>query len=240
MNLLRASARDLAAGVVATIAAKNLGVGVQVALAPPLTAIDAVRDVIQGSGVLLAAQDVSTASAGAYTGEVSAEMLVDAGVELVIVGHSERRHGLGETDDMVLAKVLRAVEAGLQVTLCVGETGKERNAGRAEAVVERQVSAVVSHVDLSCATLQVAYEPVWAIGSGRTATPKDAYSMHAHIRSTVASAAGAKAAESLIIQYGGSVKADNSAALLAEEGIDGLLVGGTSLQVASFTAVVPV
>ncbi|CAI8045127.1 Triosephosphate isomerase [Geodia barretti] len=155
-------------------------------------------------------------------------MLVDAGVGLVIVGHSERRHGLGETDAVVLEKVHRAGEAGLQVTLCVGETGDERDAGRAEEVVERQVDAVV---DLGRVPLHVAYEPVWAIGTGRTATHEDARSMHAHIRAT--------AAEALIIQYGGSVKPDNSAALLAQDGVDGLLVGGASLDAASFAAVVP-
>ncbi|CAI8045129.1 Triosephosphate isomerase [Geodia barretti] len=227
MNLLRASAREAAAassGCSARVTSAR-----QVALAPPYTAIDVVGDAIRGSGLLLAAQDVAAAHEGAYTGEVSAAMLVDAGVGLVIVGHSERRHGLGETDAVVLEKVHRAGEAGLQVTLCVGETGDERDAGRAEEVVERQVDAVV---DLGRVPLHVAYEPVWAIGTGRTATHEDARSMHAHIRATVA-------AEALIIQYGGSVKPDNSAALLAQDGVDGLLVGGASLDAASFAAVVP-
>ena len=238
MNLLRGSARDLAVGVVEALGARGPGAGVQVALAPPFTAIEVVRDAIQGSGVLLAAQNVAAAGEGAHTGEVSAAMLADAGVELVIVGHSERRHGLGETDATVLEKVRRACEAGLQVTVCVGETGEERDAGCAEAVVQRQVTAVVSRVDRSRVRLQVAYEPVWAIGTGRTATPDDARSMHAHIRATVAAVAGSDAGEALIIQYGGSVKPDNAACLLAEEGVDGLLVGGASLQAASFAAVV--
>ena len=249
MNLLRASARDLAARIVRVLGPGHIGpghigsgrpgAGVQVALAPPYTAIDVVGDAIRGSGLLLAAQDVAAAHEGAYTGEVSATMLADAGVGLVIVGHSERRHGLGETDAVVLEKVHRAGEAGLQVTLCVGETGDERDAGRAEEVVERQVDAVVSQVDLGRVPLHVAYEPVWAIGTGRTATHEDARSMHAHIRATVAAIAGRDAAEALIIQYGGSVKPDNSAALLAQDGVDGLLVGGASLDAASFAAVVP-
>ena len=239
MNLLRSSARDLAAGVVAALVDREGSVGVQVAIAPPFTWLDTVRQVVQGSPVLLAAQDVAATSVGAYTGEVSAEMLVDAGVKLVIVGHSERRHGIGESDEIVLQKVRRAAEAGLQVTLCVGETAEERDAGNAEVVVERQVAAVLSQVDLKEVALQVAYEPVWAIGTGRTAAPKDARCMHAHIRAIVASVVGPIAAEELIIQYGGSVKADNAAALLAEEGVDGLLVGGASLEVAAFTALMP-
>ncbi|CAI8045131.1 Triosephosphate isomerase [Geodia barretti] len=233
MNLLRASAREAAA---ASSGCSARVTSARVALAPPYTAIDVVGDAIRGSGLLLAAQDVAAAHEGAYTGEVSAAMLVDAGVGLVIVGHSERRHGLGETDAVVLEKVHRAGEAGLQVTLCVGETGDERDAGRAEEVVERQVDAVV---DLGRVPLHVAYEPVWAIGTGRTATHEDARSMHAHIRATVAAIAGRDAAEALIIQYGGSVKPDNSAALLAQDGVDGLLVGGASLDAASFAAVVP-
>ncbi len=249
MNLLRAASRELAASVVRALAARRSvaggsgfappGAGVQVALAPPFTAIDVVRDAIRGSGVLLAAQDVAAAREGAHTGEVSAAMLADAGVELVIVGHSERRHGQGETDAIVLDKVQRVIEAGLLVTLCVGETGAERDAGRAEEVVARQVGAVVSRVDLRRASLQIAYEPVWAIGTGRTATPEDARRMHARIRATVAAAAGGEAAQALIIQYGGSVKPDNAAALLAQEDVDGLLVGGASLQAASFATVVP-
>ena len=240
MNLLRASARELAAAVVRELdTSGRVPAGVRVAVAPPYTALDVVRDAIRGSGVLLAAQDVAATAEGAYTGEVAAAMLADAGVGLVIVGHSERRHGLGDTDDVVLEKVRRACEAGLEVTLCVGETGDERDAGRAEEVVARQVRAVVPQVDLGRASLQVAYEPVWAIGTGRTATPEDARAMHAHIRATVAAAAGAEAAAGLIIQYGGSVKPDNAAALLAQEDVDGLLVGGASLEAASFAAIVP-
>lgn len=237
MNLMRAEASGLAGSVVQELGTRRPGSGVQVALAPPFTAIDVVRDAIRGSRLLLAAQDVGAAG---YTGEVSAVMLADAGVELVIVGHSERRHGLGESDETVLDKVLQACRAGLQVTLCVGETGEERDAGRAQAVVEQQVAAVVSRVELGPMTLQIAYEPVWAIGTGRTATPDDARSMHAHIRAIVATFAGSEAAEALIIQYGGSVKPGNAAALLAQDGVDGLLVGGASLEATSFAGVVPV
>lgn len=250
MNLLRAEARQLADGVVRALAARRPGAdgppgpgaqaaGPQVALAPPFTSIDVVRDAIRGSGVLLAAQDVAAARDGAHTGEVSASMLADAGVEMVLVGHSERRHGQGETDAVVLDKVQRALEAGLQVTLCVGETGAERDAGRAEQVVARQVGAVVPRIDFRPESLRIAYEPVWAIGTGRTATPDDARRMHAHVRAAVAAAAGGAAAQALIIQYGGSVKPDNAAALLAQPDVDGLLVGGASLAAASFAAVVP-
>lgn len=250
MNLLRADARALAEGVVRALAARRPAAdgppgagapaaGVQIALAPPFTAIDVVRQAIRGSGVLLAAQDVAAARGGAHTGEVSASMLADAGVELVLVGHSERRHGLGETDAIVLEKAQRALEAGLQVTLCVGETGAERDAGRAEQVVARQVEAVAPHVDFRPESLRIAYEPVWAIGTGRTATPDDARRMHAHVRAAVAAAAGGDAAQALVIQYGGSVNPDNAAALLAQEDVDGLLVGGASLAADSFAAVVP-
>lgn len=243
MNLLRASARELAAGIVRVLGPGHIGsgrpgAGVQVALAPPYTAIDVVGDAIRGSGLLLAAQDVAAAHEGAYTGEVSAAMLVDAGVGLVIVGHSERRHGLGETDAVVLEKVHRAGEAGLQVTLCVGETGDERDACRAEEVVERQVDAVVSQVDLGRVPLHVAYEPVWAIGTGRTASVADADAMHREVRAVVGELAGAAAAAELVVQYGGSVKPDNAAELLASPHVDGLLVGGASLQVESFARIV--
>jgi triosephosphate isomerase len=189
--------------------------------------------------VAISAQDVHFEREGAFTGEVSLSMLRDAGCSCTLIGHSERRQFFGETDDTVNRKAHATVAARMQAIVCVGERVEERQAGRAEAVVERQVRdglARLTESDLS--SIIVAYEPVWAIGTGLTATPETAAAMHGAIRRTVAGIWGAEAAGSLRILYGGSVKPNNISELMQREDIDGALVGGASLDVASFASIV--
>lgn len=190
-------------------------------LFPPYPYLEAVRTVVDGSPLKLGAQNLHEADRGAHTGEVSASMLVDVGCEMVIVGHSERRHGLGESDALVAAKVNRALEAGLTPVVCVGETGAERDAGQTWVVLERQVGALVP-LDTRCI---VAYEPVWAIGTGRVATPQEAETVHLFIREQLGCGAA-----SVPILYGGSLNSDNASALFAQPNVDGGLVGGASLK----------
>jgi triosephosphate isomerase len=189
--------------------------------------------------VEIAAQDVYWEKEGAFTGEVSIAMLRDAGCKYTIIGHSERRQFFGETDETVNRKVRSAIGGGLQPIVCVGETLEERDAGKAADVVRRQVRnglAQLTGSDLS--PIIVAYEPVWAIGTGRTATPETAAEMHGVIRATIGEIWSAKAADAMRILYGGSVKPNNIAELMQREDIDGALVGGASLDPASFAAIV--
>ncbi|MBN2812024.1 triose-phosphate isomerase [Treponema zuelzerae] len=207
-------------------------------IAPSFTALDAVSKVVKGSNILLGAQNMSTDEQGAHTGEVSVLQLKDLGVQVVILGHSERRHTYKEDDSMINRKVKLALSHGLEVILCVGELLEEREAGKAEKVCEEQTRlglAGVSLEDLKKVT--IAYEPVWAIGTGKTATPEDADAIHAFIRKIVADMYGAAAAEAMIIQYGGSMKADNAAALLAKANIDGGLIGGAALKADTFAPI---
>jgi triosephosphate isomerase len=172
---------------------------------------------------------------GAHTGEVSVLMLKDLGVQTVILGHSERRHIYKEDDALINAKVKLALKHGLEVILCIGETLDEREAGKAEAVCERQTKAGLAGVSAAdLAHVVIAYEPVWAIGTGKTATPEDAEAIHAFTRKVVAALYGQVAADAIIIQYGGSMKAENAAALLAQPDIDGGLIGGAALKVDTF------
>jgi triosephosphate isomerase len=204
-------------------------------IAPSFTALDAVSKVVKGTNILLGAQNMSTDEAGAHTGEVSVLQLKDLGVQVVILGHSERRHIYKEDDAMINKKVKLALSHGLEVILCVGELLEEREAGKAEKVCEDQTRlglAGVSAADLKKVT--IAYEPVWAIGTGKTATPEDADAIHAFIRKVIADMYGKAAAEEMIIQYGGSMKAENAAALLAKENIDGGLIGGAALKTDTF------
>jgi triosephosphate isomerase len=192
---------------------------------------------LAGSGVLLGAQNVAAESKGAFTGEVSAEMLKDVGASHAIVGHSERRSLYGETDAVVAAKFQAAQAQGLQPILCIGETLQERETGVTMEVVDRQIAAVLDTAGVGAFEASVvAYEPVWAIGTGLTATPDQAQDVHAHIRSVI-SAASAKIAAGLRILYGGSVKSGNAAELLAMSDIDGGLIGGASLDAAEFVAI---
>jgi triosephosphate isomerase len=210
-----------------------------VALFPPLTALDAVREAVAGSRIRVGAQSCHHEDRGAFTGEVSAGMLVDAGCDLVLVGHSERRQLFGETDEMVRRKLEAALAAGLAPVLCVGETLEEREAGRTESVVRSQMETAMAGLgadDVGGVTL--AYEPVWAIGTGLTATPQQAQEVHAFLRGVLREIAPGDLADRARIQYGGSVKPDNISGLMAEPDLDGALVGGASLDAESFAAIV--
>lgn len=216
--------------------ALDLARGAEFAVCPPFPYIQQVTELLRGSSVSVGAQDISAFSEGAYTGEVAGGMLVDLGCRWVIVGHSERRVGFGDTDIIVAAKVCAALEAGLIPVLCVGESKEQRVSGAAEAVVAAQLESVVSAVGVGALSdLVVAYEPIWAIGTGLTATPDQAQSMHLFIR-TCLDRVGADA-ERLRILYGGSVNAANAARLFEEKDIDGALVGGASLVFESFQAI---
>ena len=205
-------------------------------VAPPFTALAAVNAILQGSKILLGAQNMAAEEKGAHTGEISVIMLRDVGVKVVILGHSERRHTYGEDDELINKKVRLALERGMEVILCVGETIDEREAGRVEDVVGSQLRGGLAGVgDLGRVT--IAYEPVWAIGTGKTATPDDADAVHGFIRREIASLYSQEAADSLIIQYGGSVKPGNVQELMAMENIDGALVGGASLDIDSFAPI---
>jgi triosephosphate isomerase len=204
-----------------------------IAVCVPYPYLAQVQAALAGSAIRWGAQDVSEHAAGAYTGEVSAAMLDDFGCGYAIVGHSERRQYYGDTDDVVAAKAAAALSAGLVPIACVGETLAEREAGVTETVVVRQLGAVLARVGAEAARLVVAYEPVWAIGTGRTASPADAQAVHAELRAQLA-AAGAR---DIPLLYGGSVKADNAAALFAMADIDGGLIGGASLKAAEFLAI---
>lgn len=225
-------AAELAGGLAAQIGHVD---NVDVALCPPYTAIGTVRDAIRGSRLRLGAQDLHWEKSGAYTGEVSAGMLIDAGCSCVIIGHSERRQFFGETDDSVNRKLKAAVAAGLEAIVCVGETLVEREAGSTLAVVERQLAGGLEGA--GCDQLAIAYEPVWAIGTGKVATPDQAQEVHGFIRAWLGRKYG-HAADCVRILYGGSVKPDNILSLSAQPDIDGALVGGASLKVDSFLDIV--
>jgi len=208
-----------------------------VVVCPPFVYLGDVLGLLGGSPVRLGAQSVSAEVSGAFTGEVSAAMLRDIGCSHVIVGHSERRAGYGESDALVARKFAAACAAGLSPILCVGELPEEREQGITRDVIARQLTAVLDEVGVSSlAGSVVAYEPVWAIGTGRTATPEQAQEVHAHIRSIVA-ARDARIAADLRILYGGSVKGSNAAELFAMEDIDGGLIGGASLDPAEFVTI---
>ncbi len=211
---------------------------IDIAIAPPFLALPAVAEVLAQSRIGVAAQNVHAESSGAFTGEVSLGMLQEAGVTLVIIGHSERRQLFGETDAGVNAKTRATVDAGLTPIVCVGETLEEREAERTFAVIDRQIGDGLSGLSADqVANLVVAYEPVWAIGTGRNATPGQADAVHRHIRAQLASRFGEAAAASRVI-YGGSVKPGNVAELGAQPDVDGALVGGASLDPTSFAEIV--
>ena len=215
------------------------GSSVKVMIAPPFVTIPAVLEAVKGSNLIVAAQNMSDNLSGAFTGEVSATMLKDLGVTNVILGHSERRALYGETDEFINKKVLLALREGMDVDLCVGETLEEREGGKLEDVLTRQITVGLRGVSAAQMTsVTIAYEPVWAIGTGKTATPEDADNAHAFIRSLVGKLYTKGVAEELIIQYGGSVKASNVKALMSKEHIDGALVGGASLSVEQFLPIV--
>ncbi len=214
------------------------GTGHEVAIAPPFTALAALAKALAGSPVALAAQNVHDERRGAFTGEIAPSMLADVGCQWVIVGHSERRHLFGESDAFVARKVAAVFAAGLRPIVCVGETLDEREANRTFAVLETQLGGSLASVPSGrAAELVIAYEPVWAIGTGRTATPALAQEAHAMIRGWLQQRFTADA-EAIRIQYGGSVKPDNAAELMAQPDVDGALVGGASLEPESFARIV--
>lgn len=207
-----------------------------VAVCVPNPYLAQLQALVQGSALLLGAQDVSQHPSGAYTGEVSADMLRDFGVRYAIVGHSERRQYHGETDAVVASKAQRALAAGITPIVCVGETLAERDAGETENVVKRQLAAVI-HTNGHCISeIVVAYEPVWAIGTGKTASPEQAQQVHALLRAQLKAAS--PQADRMAILYGGSMNAGNAATLLAQPDIDGGLIGGASLKPADFLAII--
>ena len=207
-------------------------------IAPPFVYLDAVSQVVKGSNIILGAQDVASTGNGAHTGEVSAEMLKDIGVQAVIIGHSERRHEIGESDMLINAKVRKALASGLDVVLCIGELLSEREEGKAESVCAFQLDAGLSGVRAAeMAHVTIAYEPVWAIGTGKTATPEDAQAIHAFCRAHIEKLYDKKVADETIIQYGGSMKAANAAELLSQKDIDGGLIGGAALKADTFVPI---
>src|SRR5262245_56345294 len=237
MNTLRQSAVELARGV-----AKELPAGAspaEIAVCPPFPYLSAVGEAIAGSAVKLGAQNLWHEAPGAFTGEVAAEMLCDVGCRWVILGHSERRLILGETDALVNKKVVASLGKRLGVILCVGETLEQRQAGRTETVLDTQMSGSLAGSDAGqFASVVIAYEPVWAIGTGVTATTEQAESAHRHLRNWLASRYNSEAADGARILYGGSVKPQNAAALLEQPDVDGALVGGASLKVQDFLPIV--
>lgn len=220
----------------ALAAASRPDPAVEVAVFPPFVCLAAAAEGLGGSAIGLGAQNVHPAESGAFTGEVSVNMLLTLGCQYVIIGHSERRALFAESDAFICEKVLAAQRAGLRPLLCVGEQLSDREAGKTEQVVTRQLSAVIDHLDTP-GRLAIAYEPVWAIGTGRTATPDQAQEVHAFIRARLLDRFGSEGA-GLAILYGGSVKPDNAKELMSQRDVDGALVGGASLSVDSFAAII--
>ena len=212
---------------------------VDVAVAPAFVYLELVAQTLGKCGITVGSQDVCDRAEGAFTGEVSAAMLVDVGCRFAIVGHSERRHVYGEDDALTNAKLRAALEGGLDVILCVGELLEERDAGRTEAVVRQQLQGGLEGVSPDqMARVTIAYEPVWAIGTGRTASPEQASEVHLYLRGLLEGLYEARVADAVRIQYGGSVKPGNAAELLSAPGVDGALVGGASLTVDDFMGIV--
>jgi len=234
MNMTATQARELASKLVPLVSAVK---DRDIVLGPPFTSIASVAEIIKGTNIGLSAQNLHWEDKGAFTGEISAEMLLDLGCRYVIIGHSERRQYFSETDDTVNKKVKQALKKGLLPILCVGETLAEREAGKLNEIISRQVTGGLK--DISAGDMEkvvIAYEPVWAIGTGKTATPEQAQAVHAYIRSRIA-AGDAAVAAALRILYGGSVKAANAAQLFDKPDIDGGLIGGASLVAEEFMAI---
>jgi triosephosphate isomerase len=236
MNMTATQARELASKLVPLVSSIK---DRDIVLGPPFTSLSAVAETIKGSNIGLSAQNLHWEDKGAFTGEISAEMLLDLGCRYVIIGHSERRQYFGETDETVNRKAKQALRKGLLPILCAGETLAEREAGKLNDIIGRQVTGGLK--DISADDMKkvvIAYEPVWAIGTGKTATPEQANEVHALIRQKVKALYSADIAEGLRIQYGGSVTPENISTLMAMPDIDGALVGGASLKPESFAALV--
>jgi triosephosphate isomerase len=232
MNTNKAVAIELAKAV-----AKGAPAGVQVGIAPPFVYLDAVNQAIAGSSSLLGAQDVYFEKNGAFTGEISIEMLKDVGVKFVLTGHSERRHVIKEPGELVAKKADAVYAGGLTLVHCVGEKLEERDANQTFAVVQRQLDELKPDKMQDPSRLVIAYEPVWAIGTGRNATDAQAQEVHAYIRGSIAKAWSKDFADRVRIQYGGSMKPENAAGLLQQPDVDGGLIGGAALKADSFLAI---
>ncbi len=212
---------------------------VDIAVFPPFTSIKTASDVLSGSNIKVGAQNMYFEDKGAFTGEVSAAMIKEAGAELVILGHSERRNIFGETNELISKKLKKAVNSGLRPILCIGEKLEEREAGKTEEVLENQLKGSLAGInEEEMENIVIAYEPVWAIGTGKTATPEQAESAHKFVREVISEIYSDSTAENTIIQYGGSVKPENIDELMASPNIDGALVGGASLKAESFERIV--
>jgi triosephosphate isomerase len=218
---------------------KNVGGGVEVVLCPPFTSLTIASQLLRGNRLKLGAQNMHYENDGAYTGEISGRMLKSIGCEFVILGHSERRTYFQESDSTINRKIKKALTFELKPIVCIGETLDERERGLTEVVVSKQVRGVLEGIpEEGLRRLVIAYEPVWAIGTGRNATPAQANEVHSLVRDLVSKLFNRTAADGLVVQYGGSVKPDNAADLLHQPDIDGALVGGASLQADSFTEIV--
>ena len=224
------------AGLLDGVCAGAAAVSTELAVCVPAPYLAQVQSVLGGSPVRWGAQDVSAHERGAFTGEVSAEMLLEFGCSYVIVGHSERRSYHAESDELVAQKAQRALASGLTPIVCVGETLEEREKGATDAVVSRQLAPVLDAMRTQLASMVIAYEPVWAIGTGKTATPEMAQQVHARLRAMLAER-DAESAQQVRILYGGSMKPDNAKDLLAKPDIDGGLIGGASLNASDFLAI---
>lgn len=237
MNTTRATGEELASALAENSpAAEN---GVDVLVCPPYPYLVPIADKIASSGVNLGAQDVYFETGGAFTGEIAVEMLKDVGCNHVIIGHSERRHVLGETDEVINRKVKAGIAGGLTVVLCVGELLSDREAGNTEAILDGQMEGALTDVSEEDASgIVIAYEPVWAIGTGVTASPEQAESAHEHLRKWVANRYTTAFSEQIQILYGGSVKPDNAEVLMGQPNVDGALVGGASLKADLFIPII--
>jgi len=236
MNMDATQARELASKLIPLVASVK---DRDIVLGPPFTSLSAVAETIKGTNISLSAQNLHWEDKGAFTGEISADMLLDSGCKYVIIGHSERRQYFGETDETVNKKVKQALKKGLLPILCVGETLAEREAGKLNEIIGRQVTGGLKDISADdMKKIVIAYEPVWAIGTGKTASPEQANEVHALIRQKVKALYSADMAEGLRIQYGGSVTPENVSQLMAMPDIDGALVGGASLKPESFAALV--
>ena len=230
MNYTRAEALSLVKELLDNGSFKN-----KILVAPPFTLLQTVSEAVKGTELILGAQNMSTAESGAHTGEISPLMLKDLGVEAVILGHSERRSIYGETNEIVNTKVHLALKHNLDVIFCVGETLDERESGLAEKVVKNQVLKGLKEIsENQLESITIAYEPVWAIGTGKTASPEDADDIHKVIRQEIESFYSKEASDKIIIQYGGSVKPSNVKELMSKPNIDGALVGGAALKAETF------
>lgn len=237
MNTDGKSAIELAKGVAQKC--ESMLSKADVCVCPPFVYLSSVKQALGSSSVSLGAQDVYFEAKGAFTGEISCQMLKDVGCKYVIIGHSERRHVIKETDALINKKLIASIDAGLLPIFCVGELLEERNAAKTLAVVESQIKQGLAGISAEKAKLiTIAYEPVWAIGTGLTASPQQAQEVHLLIRKLLATMYNKTLADQMIIQYGGSVKADNAAELIMQPDVDGFLVGGASLKLDDFAAIV--